>query len=79
MNELVIVFLISFAITLVCTPSLIRKFRNANIVGEDVNKADKPKIPEMGGTMVVMGLVGGVMTAVFLNITGWLLIWSLKF
>ncbi|OIO20656.1 hypothetical protein COV61_01590 [Candidatus Micrarchaeota archaeon CG11_big_fil_rev_8_21_14_0_20_47_5] len=67
MYELTIVFLVSFVITLVCTPKLIRKFRSAGIVGKDVNKSAKPEIPEMGGTMVVMGLVGGVLSAVFLN------------
>ncbi len=61
------IFLCSFAVTTVVTPRLIRKFLAAGIMGRDVNKKERPEIPEMGGTMVVMGLVAGILLAVSLN------------
>lgn len=62
-----IVFLCSFLVTTAVTPSLIRKFMGAGITGKDVNKKERPEIPEMGGTMIVMGLVAGILLAVSLN------------
>jgi len=62
-----LVALISFFVTVVSTPVLIRKFREAGIVGEDKHKPNKPKVPEMGGLAIVAGLVAGVLFAVALS------------
>src|SRR5256712_5326486 len=37
------------AVVLLLTPSLIRKMTAGGMVGTDVNKADKPKVAELGG------------------------------
>ncbi len=38
-------------------PWLIKRLREKGIVGVDVHKLDKPKIPEMGGLGVIFGLI----------------------
>ena len=62
MNYLVI--LISISITLFLTyyimPKVIRKMVQADICGNDVNKIDKPVVPEMGGIGAVLGFSLGL-------------------
>lgn len=59
--------LIAFSVTLLSVPVLIRKFRNAKIVGRDVHKPGKPEVPEMGGLAIVAGLVAGILVAIALT------------
>ncbi|MBN2518234.1 MAG: hypothetical protein JXB14_05280 [Candidatus Altiarchaeota archaeon] len=71
MYLLLLVLVVSFAVTFVSTPVLIRKFRDAGIVGRDVHKHYGPKIPEMGGLAIVAGMVAGVMLAImFATLSG---------
>tara|TARA_B100000579_G_scaffold77583_1_gene60148 strand:+ start:4744 stop:5742 length:999 start_codon:yes stop_codon:yes gene_type:complete len=51
--------IISFGITISILPRLIDKMIKADICGIDVNKIDKPKIPEMGGIAGVLGFTLG--------------------
>ena len=67
MINYVIIFLVSFIITLGFTYMLIPRLKRFRIVGKDVNKPDKPEVAEMGGIAIVAGFVGGVLLAVFLN------------
>lgn len=53
-------FLVAAAATFVTMPMLIRKLRGARIRGEDKNKPDGPKIPEMGGMGALLGFYTGV-------------------
>jgi UDP-N-acetylglucosamine--dolichyl-phosphate N-acetylglucosaminephosphotransferase len=64
MFGLVLIFLVSFAATYVCVPWIAPKLVRANLTGRDVNKADKPLLPEMGGFAVVFGLSCGILLAV---------------
>lgn len=48
-------FLVSFTLTFYIIPKIIKKMILADIRGIDVNKADKPKIPEMGGLAAIIG------------------------
>lgn len=58
--NLLISFIVSFTVTFTVTPWLIKKLRDAGITGKDMNKSDKPEIPEMGGIAVVIGFFVGV-------------------
>lgn len=48
-----IAFLASFVVAIVALPPLIRKMREGNMVGSDVNKPDKPQVAELGGIAAV--------------------------
>jgi UDP-N-acetylglucosamine--dolichyl-phosphate N-acetylglucosaminephosphotransferase len=57
---------VSFLVTFLSVPVLIKKFSHAKLTGTDVHKSGKPQIPEMGGLAVVAGMVAGVLLAVAL-------------
>ncbi len=50
-------FTISFIITFILVPFLIRKFKEKGIVGIDVHKPEKPEIPEMGGLSILISII----------------------
>jgi UDP-N-acetylglucosamine--dolichyl-phosphate N-acetylglucosaminephosphotransferase len=60
-------FVVSFLFTLLLVPKWIRKARIAGLVGTDMNKLDKPKIPEAGGITVIVGATMGILLYIFLN------------
>lgn len=62
---LLLVFLCSLIITLVLTPVLARKMKKRGLVGTDMNKLDKPKIPELGGIAVWLGFSAAIMLSIF--------------
>lgn len=52
-----IMFGTGFAVTFLTTPLTARLSKKLNMVGVDVHKTSKPKLPEMCGLAIVMGLV----------------------
>src|SRR5439155_856948 len=46
--------------TLLFVPWLIRNLRGTTLVGKDLNKLDRPVVPEMGGVGVLLGFSVGV-------------------
>jgi len=64
---LAISFFISLVVTYWITPGFLCKLRRYNLVGVDVNKADKPKIPEMGGIAAIIGFLVGYMLILSLS------------
>ncbi len=50
----------SFFATVVFVPWLIRNLRGTTLVGKDLNKPDRPTVPEMGGVGVMLGFSVGV-------------------
>lgn len=64
---IVAIFSCSAALAAFSLPFLIRKFMAAGITGNDVNKGGKPKVAEMGGLAVVMGAIGSLLFAIFLQ------------
>src|SRR6059036_2781930 len=46
--------------TLLFVPWLIRNLRGTTLVGKDLNKPDRPTVPEMGGVSVIIGFCVGV-------------------
>ncbi|MCX8190178.1 MAG: hypothetical protein N3F05_03040 [Candidatus Diapherotrites archaeon] len=62
-----IVFAISFLATSLVAKKLIPRLEIRGLVGIDMNKARKPKIPELGGLFVVIGFSAALMSAIFLR------------
>ena len=61
-------FLVSFFLTYYIIPKIIKKMVMADICGIDVNKINKPKIPEMGGLAAVIGFsLGTTLTLGFVK------------
>ena len=54
-------FLISFISTFLLIRWLSPRLRAKGIVGEDVNKPDRPEVAEMGGLAIVLGLSSGLL------------------
>ncbi len=59
----VISFIASFFVTYISVPFFIRRMAARSLVGVDMNKLDKPKIPELGGIGVLFGFIFGAMMA----------------
>jgi UDP-N-acetylglucosamine--dolichyl-phosphate N-acetylglucosaminephosphotransferase len=51
----------AFASTIVLMPYLLKRLKRAGIVGVDVNKPEKPSIPEMGGLAALIGFSVAIM------------------
>lgn len=58
-----IVFLSGLVVSSLCTPFVMRKMREAGIVGIDIHKPSKPVIPEMGGISILVGLTAAVLVS----------------
>lgn len=50
-------FTVSFTATLVATPRVAGFMRRHGVVGVDYHKLSRPKIPEMGGLAMILGLI----------------------
>ncbi len=59
--------LISFAIVMFFIPKLIKYLKNIGLTVKDQNKQDKPLIPVSAGLVVVGGVIGGLMSYVFIQ------------
>ncbi len=66
-NALIMSIIVSFLITIIIVPWLIKRLAERGLVGMDENKFDKPNIPEMGGLAVVIGFVAGVSTFLIIS------------
>lgn len=55
---------ISFVTTFIITPHIIRFLRAAGVVGLDLQKKGKPKLPTSGGICVAIGILTGLLTYV---------------
>lgn len=60
--------IVSFSATFVLLPWLIDSLRGSAVVGIDINKPDKPRVPEMGGLGVIVGFYAGVGVFTFLAV-----------
>ncbi|MCD6227371.1 hypothetical protein J7J90_02665 [Candidatus Micrarchaeota archaeon] len=64
---LLIEFFISFFVTLLFTPILIKKLKDRGIVGRDMHKPDRPLIPDTGGLAVIFGVLVAVLFVIAYN------------
>jgi UDP-N-acetylglucosamine--dolichyl-phosphate N-acetylglucosaminephosphotransferase len=68
MNPLILlVFPISFFVTLVLTQRWIGIAKRAKIIGKDLNKVDNPPVAEMGGIPLIAGVLAGFLYYIALN------------
>lgn len=58
---------ISFAVTYALLPRWIKVAHKVGLVGEDMNKLNRPKVAELGGVAVVAGFLAGALSYVALN------------
>jgi len=70
MSELIIGIIalaIGFFVTFFLIPRYIKKAKSMDLVGKDMNKYDKPKVPEAGGITVFAGIVAALLFYIFVN------------
>ncbi len=65
-----LIFAASFLTTYITAPWIIPKLRKAGFTGKDINKKDKPVLPEMGGFVIIFGLSAGVLISIFMSSFG---------
>jgi UDP-N-acetylglucosamine--dolichyl-phosphate N-acetylglucosaminephosphotransferase len=59
--SIAVVFAISFLVTFASIPIIGKKMREKRITGKDVHKLKEPKLPEMCGLAILMGLTAGAL------------------
>jgi UDP-N-acetylglucosamine--dolichyl-phosphate N-acetylglucosaminephosphotransferase len=57
--------LVAFLITFLSMPRLIKKLRDAEIVGTDIHKTSKPIVAEMGGIGILFGFTIGIFFGIY--------------
>lgn len=57
---------IAFLMTFGVMPQLIKRLKNADIVGKDIHKITKPEVAEMGGIGILFGFSIAIMIGVYL-------------
>jgi UDP-N-acetylglucosamine--dolichyl-phosphate N-acetylglucosaminephosphotransferase len=62
-----LVFIVSFGVTLIITPFIIKRMHLRGITGKDMNKFNEPQIAEMGGISVIFGFSTGIITSIFVS------------
>src|SRR3989304_4549405 len=66
------IFFITFAISLLISYFAAPKFmiflERSGLVGTDVQKKDKPNIPEMGGPIILIGFLGGAFFYIWVRV-----------
>ena len=66
MYQVFIVVILGFSACFLSLPHIMRFMRSRGIVGRDVHKKDRPIVPEMGGTAMLLGLAVSTMAGIFL-------------
>ena len=59
--------LLSFLATRIVMPKIIRKMKEADIVGKDIHKSWKPVVAEMGGFGILFGFTLGIFSGVYMH------------
>ncbi|MFQ5941519.1 MAG: hypothetical protein ACE5KA_07480, partial [Nitrososphaerales archaeon] len=68
MTEFIFSMIAAFLVTFFITPHAIKYFRFINLTTTDVHKKNEPLIPNSGGVPITIGLIGGLLLFVFINI-----------
>jgi UDP-N-acetylglucosamine--dolichyl-phosphate N-acetylglucosaminephosphotransferase len=61
-----VVGILSFIVTMITMPNLIKRLEKANIIGKDIHKITKPIVAEMGGIGILFGFIMGIFTGIYL-------------
>jgi UDP-N-acetylglucosamine--dolichyl-phosphate N-acetylglucosaminephosphotransferase len=70
MSELIvgiIAAVIAFSVTFLLIPKYIKKASSMGLIGKDMNKYEKPPVPEAGGITVIAGLVSALLFYIFVE------------
>lgn len=59
--------ILSFLATRIVMPKIIRKMKEADIVGKDIHKSWKPVVAEMGGFGILFGFTLGMFSGVYMH------------
>ena len=59
--------LLSFLITRLAMPKIIKKLEAADIVGKDIHKSWKPVVAEMGGFGILFGFIIGMFSGIYMH------------
>ena len=59
--------LLSFSMTRLFMPKIIKKLEEADIVGKDIHKSWKPVVAEMGGFGIIFGFVLGMFSGIYMH------------
>lgn len=59
--------LLSFLVTRLAMPKMIRKLEEADIVGKDIHKSWKPVVAEMGGFGILFGFTLGMFSGIYMH------------
>ena len=59
--------LLSFFVTRLTMPRIIRKLEAADIVGKDIHKSWKPVVAEMGGFGILFGFIIGMFSGIYMH------------
>ena len=59
--------LLSFMVTRLAMPKIIRKLEDADIVGKDIHKSWKPVVAEMGGFGILFGFIIGMFSGIYMH------------
>lgn len=62
-----VIFAISFMVTFLLFPVAIPRLKKAGIIGEDMNKPEKPAVAEMGGLVIVAGFITGIIAIIIID------------
>lgn len=68
LGTVVLSAVISFAVSVLTLPVLIRFLESIRLVGTDIHKRDKRRIAEMGGPAVITGFLAGMFFFVWMNV-----------
>jgi UDP-N-acetylglucosamine--dolichyl-phosphate N-acetylglucosaminephosphotransferase len=71
MKALILSMIVSFATTYIITPYLIRFLRAVGVVGTDLHKIGKPRLPSSGGICVAAGIIAGLLSYVGISTFIW--------
>ena len=59
--------LLSFSVTRLTMPRIIKKLEAADIVGKDIHKSWKPIVAEMGGFGILFGFIIGMFSGIYMH------------
>lgn len=59
--------LLSFFVTRLTMPKIIKKLEDADIVGKDIHKSWKPVVAEMGGFGILFGFIIGMFSGIYMH------------
>lgn len=67
LDEIILPSIVAFLLTFLSTRWIIGVAKSRGFVGKDVNKPEKPEVPQLGGIGIVTGFIAGAFTLLILD------------